>query len=148
VAELLPLALVVTPNRPEAEILSGRTITSLEQARAAAVEIYEKGGAAVLLKGGHLEGEELVDLLFDGSGFTEIQSIRIPTKNTHGTGCTFAAAMAANLALGETLLDAVIHAQAYVYGAIQHALELGRGHGPLDHFWRARSVQPAENPRA
>ena len=142
-AELLPLALVVTPNVPEAEILSGRRITSLEQARAAAVEIHQKGGAAVVLKGGHLEGDALVDLLFDGSGFTEIETARIPTRNTHGTGCTYAAAIAAGLARGETLLDAVIHAQAYVYGAIQRGLELGKGHGPLDHFWRFRSREPA-----
>jgi hydroxymethylpyrimidine/phosphomethylpyrimidine kinase len=144
VTELLPQALLVTPNIPEAEMLSGRRITSIEQARAAAVEIHRKGGCAVVVKGGHLEGDALVDLLFDGKGFTEIESTRIHTKNTHGTGCTFAAAVAACLAKGESLLDAVVHAQAYVYGAIRHGLELGQGHGPLDHFWRAGSCSLPE----
>jgi hydroxymethylpyrimidine/phosphomethylpyrimidine kinase len=143
VTELLPHALLITPNIPEAEMLSGRRITSIEQARAAAVEIHRKGGCAVVVKGGHLEGDALVDLLFDGKAFTEIESTRIQTRNTHGTGCTFAAAVAAYLAKGESLLDAVVHAQAYVHGAIQHGLELGRGHGPLDHFWRAGTAQPA-----
>ena len=135
-SELLPRALVVTPNVPEAEILSGRQVSSLEQARAAAVEIHQRGGAAVVVKGGHLDGDTLVDLLFDGSVFTEIQTTRIHTSNTHGTGCTLSAAMAAYLAHGQTLLDAFVNAQAYVHGAIEHGLRLGHGHGPLDHFWQ------------
>jgi hydroxymethylpyrimidine/phosphomethylpyrimidine kinase len=139
-AELLPLALVVTPNIPEAEILSGRSITSVEHARAAAVDIHRLGGTAVVVKGGHAPGDQIIDLLFDGHGFTEIQTTRIETQNTHGTGCTFAAAIAAHLALGRSLLDAVVEAQAYVSGAIQHALRLGHGHGPLDHFWKHRPV--------
>ena len=142
-SELLPRALVVTPNVPEAEILAGRPITSLEQARAAAVEIHRQGGAAVVVKGGHLDGDTLVDLLFDGSGFTEIQTTRIHTSNTHGTGCTLSAAMAAYLAQGQTLLDAFVNAQSYVHGAIQHGLRLGHGHGPLDHFWQRLSLPTA-----
>jgi hydroxymethylpyrimidine/phosphomethylpyrimidine kinase len=138
-AELIPRALIVTPNIPEAEILSGRQITSVEQARAAAVDIQRMGASAVVIKGGHAEGDQIVDTLFDGHTFTEIQTVRIATRNTHGTGCTFAAAIAAHLALGRSLVDAVIDAQAYVSGAIQHALAVGHGHGPLDHFWRQRS---------
>ena len=138
--ELLPRALIVTPNIPEAEILSGRQITSLEQARAAAVEIHRMGGPAVLIKGGHGEGDTIVDLLYGGGDqFTEISTSRIDSKNTHGTGCTFSAAIAAYLALGSPLLDAVVQAQSYVRNAIEHALELGHGHGPLDHFWQRQA---------
>jgi hydroxymethylpyrimidine/phosphomethylpyrimidine kinase len=135
-AELLPQALIVTPNIPEAEILSGRTIGSVEQQRAAAVEIHRISGAAVVVKGGHGDGDEIVDVLFDGEGFTEIQTVRIATPNTHGTGCTFAAAIAAYLALGRSLHEAVVEAQSYVSGAIEHALPLGQGHGPINHFWK------------
>lgn len=134
-AELLPCAAVVTPNIPEAEILTGRRIHSIEQVRAAAFDIHRMGASAVVITGGHAPGDELVDLLFDGEIFTELQTMRIHTPNTHGTGCTFASAIAANLALGRSVLDAVVDAQAYVRGAIQHALAIGHGHGPLNHFW-------------
>jgi hydroxymethylpyrimidine/phosphomethylpyrimidine kinase len=134
-AELLPRALVVTPNIPEAEILSGRAITSIEQARAAAAEIHQLSGAAVVVTGGHGEGDVLVDLLFDGDVFTEYETARIDTRHTHGTGCTFASAIAARLARGDSLLDAVARAQSYVAEAIRHGLPLGHGHGPLQHFW-------------
>lgn len=138
-AELLPRALVVTPNIPEAEVLTGRRIQSIEDARAAAYEIHSQSGSAVVIKGGHAEGDQLVDLLFDGEMFTELQTARIATRNTHGTGCTFASAIAANLALGHSLVDAVVRGQAYVAGAIEHALSIGQGHGPLNHFWRVGS---------
>jgi hydroxymethylpyrimidine/phosphomethylpyrimidine kinase len=137
--ELLARCAVVTPNIPEAEALSGRQIGSIEQARAAAHEIHQMGGAAVVITGGHAEGDEIVDLLFDGSLFTELHTSRIDTRNTHGSGCTFASAVAAHLALGHSIVDAVVDAQDYVHGAIAHALPLGRGHGPLDHFWKART---------
>jgi hydroxymethylpyrimidine/phosphomethylpyrimidine kinase len=137
--ELLPKALVVTPNIPEAEVLTGRRIQSIEDARAAAYEIHSRSGSAVVIKGGHAEGDQLVDLLFDGEMFTELQTARIATRNTHGTGCTFAAAIAANLALGHSLVDAVVRGQSYVAGAIEHALSIGHGHGPLNHFWRIGS---------
>lgn len=133
--ELLPCAAVVTPNIPEAEVLTGRRIQSIEQVRAAAFDIHRMGASAVVITGGHAPGDELVDLLFDGEIFTELQTMRIHTPNTHGTGCTFASAIAANLALGRSVLDAVVDAQAYVRGAIQHALAIGHGHGPLNHFW-------------
>jgi hydroxymethylpyrimidine/phosphomethylpyrimidine kinase len=134
--ELLPTAAVVTPNIPEAEILSGRRIESIEDARAAAFEIYQTGASMVVITGGHAPGDAIVDLVYDGELFTELHTIRIATPNTHGTGCTFASAIAANLALGQSALDAVIHAQDYVRGAIQHALAIGHGYGPLDHFWQ------------
>jgi len=133
--ELLPRALVVTPNIPEAEVLSGQRITSLAEAREAARVIHGFGAGAVVIKGGHANGAELVDLLFDGRAFHEFRTPRLETRNTHGTGCTFASAVAARLALGSPLAEAVSGAQTYVAGAIRHGLALGRGHGPLDHFW-------------
>jgi hydroxymethylpyrimidine/phosphomethylpyrimidine kinase len=134
--ELLPRALVVTPNIPEAEVLSGRVIRSTADARDAARRIHAMGASAVIVKGGHGDGDEITDLLFDGRAFTEWRTPRIATNNTHGTGCTFASAVAANLALGKPLKDAAFEAQQYVAGAIRHALPIGHGHGPLDHFWR------------
>jgi len=135
-AELLPQALVVTPNLPEAEALSGRRIQSIEEARAAAYEIHRIGGCAVVITGGHGEGDQIVDLLFEDGVFSELHSHRIATRHTHGTGCTFASAVAAQLALGHSLMDAVAGAQSYVAGAIEHSLSLGHGQGPLNHFWK------------
>lgn len=135
-SELLPLARVVTPNLPEAEVLLGITIATLDDAREAARRIQKMGPGAVVLKGGHLPGDEAIDVLFDGRAYHEFRAPRIDTRNTHGTGCTFASAIAANLALGHPLVEAVRRAKAYVTGAIQHGLPLGQGHGPLDHFWR------------
>jgi hydroxymethylpyrimidine/phosphomethylpyrimidine kinase len=134
---LLPRARVVTPNIPEAEALAGVRIASLEDARAAAIRIRQLGPSAVVVKGGHASGPELIDLLFDGQRFHEFRTPRIDTRNTHGTGCTFASAIAARLALGDHLIDAVARAQTYVAGAIRHGLTIGHGHGPLDHFWAA-----------
>ncbi len=138
--ELLPHARVVTPNIPEAEALSDRVIASLDDAREAARAIHGLGSRAVVVKGGHAEGDEVVDLLFDGERFSEFRIPRIRTVNTHGTGCTFASALAAALALDESIYEATEHAQAYVAGAIRHALAIGHGHGPLDHFWRMRKA--------
>jgi hydroxymethylpyrimidine/phosphomethylpyrimidine kinase len=144
-AELLPQALVVTPNIPEAEVLSGRRISSLSDAREAARRIRDFGCRAVVVKGGHGTGADIVDLLFDSEGFTELRTPRIDTRNTHGTGCTFASAIAAFLAHGQPLHAAVASAQAYVAGAIRHGLAIGKGHGPLDHFWQMRAT-PAQPP--
>ena len=135
-SELLARAEVVTPNIPEAEVLSGRPIASIEEARAAAYEIHQLGGSAVVITGGHAPGDEIVDLLYDGHGFTELHVMRIATANTHGTGCTFASAIAAFLARGHSVIDAVVDAQLYVRGAIEHSFSVGRGPGPLHHFWR------------
>jgi hydroxymethylpyrimidine/phosphomethylpyrimidine kinase len=143
-AELLPLARVVTPNLPEAEALSGRHIQSLADARDAARRIQEMGARAVIITGGHRAGSEVVDLLLDGDAYYEFRTKRIDTKNTHGTGCTFASAIAAYLALGRTLPDAADRAQQYVAGAVAHALDIGHGHGPLDHFWQTRTTSSRE----
>jgi hydroxymethylpyrimidine/phosphomethylpyrimidine kinase len=140
-AELLPLARVVTPNIPEAEILSGLRIRSLDDVRDAARRIRQLGPAAVIVKGGHGTGADVVDVLLDGEELVEFRAPRVSTNNTHGTGCTFASAIAAFLARGEPLRQATGQAQAYVIGAIRHGVAVGRGqHGPLDHFWNIRRV--------
>jgi hydroxymethylpyrimidine/phosphomethylpyrimidine kinase len=134
--DLLPLAQVVTPNRPEAEALAGMSISNEEDARAAARRIHGLGAGAVIVKGGHFEGPMLTNLLFDGTAFQAYVSPRHQTRHTHGTGCTFASAIASLLALGTHLHDAVRLATEYVAGAVAHGLPIGSGHGPLDHFWR------------
>ena len=137
VRELLPLALVVTPNLPEAEVLTNRKITSWDDARGAAAQIVEMGARAVVIKGGHFEEEaSSTDLLYDGQQYRAFKSIRVQTQNTHGTGCTFASAVAAGLAKGMQLGDAVALAKSYVTLAIQHAYPVGHGHGPVHHFYR------------
>jgi hydroxymethylpyrimidine kinase/phosphomethylpyrimidine kinase len=133
--ELLPRAFVVTPNIPEAERLSGVTIRTDADRREAAKRIEAHGPTAVIIKGGHLVSAEIVDLLYDGHRFLEFRNERVAGRSTHGTGCTFAAALAALLALGSSLEEAVPKAQQYVAGAIRQAPNLGRGHGPMDHFW-------------
>jgi hydroxymethylpyrimidine/phosphomethylpyrimidine kinase len=137
-AELLPRALVVTPNVPEAEQLARMSIGSLDDAREAARAIHRLGPTAVVLKGGHLSGDEAVDLLYDGHAFREYRAPRQHARHTHGTGCTFAAAIAAGLAKGQPLAEAVGIAKEYVTRAIAGGLPIGRGHGPVDHFWRDR----------
>ncbi|OGR63561.1 MAG: bifunctional hydroxymethylpyrimidine kinase/phosphomethylpyrimidine kinase [Elusimicrobia bacterium GWB2_63_22] len=137
IRELLPLALIVTPNAPEAERLSGLKVRSLDGAKKAARSIRALGPAWVLVKGGHLDGPVCEDLLYDGRSFTVFRAPRVATRNTHGTGCTLSAAIAAGLALGLPPRAAVAGAVEYVGGAIRHAFGLGAGHGPLNHFWRA-----------
>jgi hydroxymethylpyrimidine/phosphomethylpyrimidine kinase len=134
-AELLPLARVVTPNVPEAEVLSGRRITSLDEAREAARAIHGLGARAVIVTGGHAAGFEVVDLLFDGHAFQECRVTRVEARPTHGTGCTFASAVAACLALGHELPEAARRAQQFVAGAIEHSPDVGKGRAVLDHFW-------------
>jgi hydroxymethylpyrimidine/phosphomethylpyrimidine kinase len=135
-AELLPRAFVVTPNAAEAEVLSGVRVTSVGAAREAARRIVALGAGAAVVKGGHLGGDEVVDVLFDGRSFHEFAGPRLASRNTHGTGCTFASAIAAGLALGRTLAAAVEDAKAFVTGGIRHGPPIGQGHGPLHHFWR------------
>jgi hydroxymethylpyrimidine/phosphomethylpyrimidine kinase len=134
---LLPLARVVTPNIPEAEVLSGVKIETEDGMRKAAEHILTLGPAYVLMKGGHLEGPEARDWLYDGNQWWTFTAPRIETRNTHGTGCTFSAAIAAHLARGMPVMEAIQAAKNYLTGAIQHALPLGRGHGPLNHQWSA-----------
>lgn len=135
--ELLPRAYVVTPNVPEAEALAGVSIPTMKEARRAARRIRELGPQAVVITGGHFDGADVIDILWDGHELVELRAPRIESASTHGTGCTFASAIAANLALGRSLRAAVEEAKAYVRGAIQHAPAIGRGRGPLHHFWRA-----------
>lgn len=133
---LLRLARVVTPNIPEAEVLAGIPITSLEAMRAAARAILGMGPRAVIVKGGHLPGSESVDLLVYAGGEQRLGAARLDVPHTHGTGCTFAAAIAARLALGDSLDEAARLAKEYVTGAMRHGIDVGKGHQPLNHFWR------------
>jgi len=132
--ELLPRAEIVTPNIPEAEALTGLSISSVADLRRAARMLVDQLGAhAAVVKGGHLEGPP-IDVFVDGADLHELPADRIDTPHTHGTGCTFSAAIAARLALGDDLLTAVRAAKRYVTRAIAHAPGLGAGHGPLQHF--------------
>jgi hydroxymethylpyrimidine/phosphomethylpyrimidine kinase len=137
---LLPLALVVTPNLPEAEVLTGMIIRDAEGMRIAARAIWALGVNWVVIKGGHLpEDQDATDLVFDGESFTSLQARRVPTKNTHGTGCTFSAAIAAGLARGMEPLEAIQRAKRFVSRAIEESLAIGSGHGPTNHLAGVRS---------
>lgn len=132
--KLLPLATVITPNLPEAsEILGGKEIATIEQMEEAAKEIQALGPKYVVLKGGHLESEESIDLLFDGTEIIHLPTKRIDTKHTHGTGCTFAAAITAELAKGVLITEAVQTAKAFITEAIASSLNIGAGIGPTNH---------------
>ncbi len=135
---LLPLATVVTPNRMETEVLVGRLVRTRDDAREAARRLVAMGARAAVVKGGHFDDPDVVDLLFDGQEFHEYRHPRQQTRHTHGTGCTFASSLAANLALGHPLPAAMQLTTDYVAGAIAHGLAIGHGHGPLDHFWQVR----------
>ena len=130
---LLPRATLLTPNRPEAEALLGRPVPDQDAMEAAAVALRALGPAAVLLKGGHAAGAEVVDILADADGIHRFRSPRIETRHTHGTGCTLASAIAAGIAQGMPLPLAVARARDYVLEAIRRAPGFGAGHGPLDH---------------
>lgn len=130
---LLPLAGVVTPNIPEAEDLTGLTIRSDDDVRRAAESILATGARSVVVKGGHRDGAP-TDVYYDGEQFVEFTTERIPSTSTHGTGCTFASAVAAGLAHGLDRPDAVRQAKEYVTEAIRAAYPVGKGHGPLHHF--------------
>jgi hydroxymethylpyrimidine/phosphomethylpyrimidine kinase len=135
---LVPRAALLTPNAPEAEILVGLPVDSLDGQRRAAERLLALGAKAVLLKGGHIPGERVTDLLATPRGETLFENARLDTRHTHGTGCTLASACAAGLARGLALTDAVAQAWAYTAEAIRRAPGLGRGHGPLDHGWPLR----------
>jgi len=136
--ELIPRVRVITPNLPEAEVLSGRRIASPDDAREAARRIRDLGAGAVIIKGGHRRDAEIVDLLLDGDAFTEYRTPRVTGPAARGTGCAFASAVAAHLAAGHSLTHATACAQEYVAGALRHALTIGHGRAVLDHFWKAR----------
>ena len=134
-AELLPLAKVVMPNVHEAELLAGCQIQTLDDAQGAAEVIQEYGCQSVLVKGGHLLEEKSTDVLYADGAFTLFEAERIETKNTHGTGCTYSAAIATHLGLGKDLIAAIQSAKDYITNAIRHSLDIGGGHGPTNHFY-------------
>jgi hydroxymethylpyrimidine/phosphomethylpyrimidine kinase len=135
-SELLHRSFLVTPNIPEAETLAGIPIDTEDARREAARRIIALGSTTVIIKGGHFPSADIVDLLYDGHRFVEFRAERVAGRSTHGTGCTFAAALTAQLAIGRPLEDAIPLAQRYVAGAIRAAPDLGRGNGPMDHHWR------------
>jgi hydroxymethylpyrimidine/phosphomethylpyrimidine kinase len=135
--ELLPRAALVTPNVPEAEALTGLTIRTLDDMRQAACSIRAMGAQAVLIKGGHLDADA-TDILFDGSEWRDFPASRIPTRHTHGTGCTYSAAITAGLASGLPLADAVARAKRFIHEAIRTNPSLGRGSGPVNHHAEVR----------
>src|SRR5256884_2500980 len=138
-AELLKRASVITPNVLEAEVLTGLTIKDVADMEAAARKIIELGARAVIVKGGHLE--RAVDVLFDGNELVQLGGDRVKTDNTHGTGCTFASAIAAQLASARSLVEAATLAKAYVTKAIEKSYAVGKGRIPLDHFYRLK-IEP------
>ena len=129
---LLPLALLITPNLGEAQVLTGKTIESIEDMEQAALEIHGMGAMNVLVKGGHSKGDEATDVFFDGKNFVQLPAPRIRTSHTHGTGCVLSAAIAAHLALGTSVHEAVKLAKDFVTEAIRNGLAIGRGIGPCD----------------
>ncbi len=136
---MVPRAALLTPNAPEAEALTGLPVRSDDDLRRAGEALLRLGARAVLMKGGHLEGDRVTDLLLSGEVERRFESRRVPGPNTHGTGCTLASACAAGLAQGMGLEAAVERAHAYTAEAIRRAPGFGRGHGPLDHAWPFRS---------
>jgi hydroxymethylpyrimidine/phosphomethylpyrimidine kinase len=138
--ELMKRASVITPNVPEAVLLSGIEIKDLAGMEAAARKLVERGARAVVVKGGHMD--KAVDLLFDGSEAMTLGGDHVRTEHTHGSGCTFASAIAAQLALGRGLREAVMLAKAYVVKAIENGFAIGKGPGPLDHFYRTHHEPP------
>jgi hydroxymethylpyrimidine/phosphomethylpyrimidine kinase len=132
---LFPLAEIVTPNIYEAQRLAGREIKTLEDAKKAAETIHRLGCQTVLIKGGHLIEKPATDLFYDGKTFRTYTGEYFKTSNTHGTGCAYASAIAAHLALGKDLVEAVQTAKVYITEAIRHSLSIGHGHGPINHFY-------------
>ncbi len=135
IQHLFPLAEIITPNIYEAQALIDRKIMNIDDMKSAALDILKLGAKKVVVKGGHLESDRATDVLCDGHEFKMLQSRWVATKNTHGTGCTFSSAIAANIALDKTFFEAVTLAKAYITGAIEHALAMGKGHGPPHHFF-------------
>lgn len=133
---IFPLARLVTPNVPEAEVLCGLRIKRIRDLELCAQRILETGVEAVLIKGGHMEGSKVIDLFYKGGQeFHYLVKDRVETRSTHGTGCTLSAAIASFLAKGKNLEEAVEKAKDYIHGAIERSFSLGKGRGPLNHFW-------------
>ncbi|MBR7554665.1 bifunctional hydroxymethylpyrimidine kinase/phosphomethylpyrimidine kinase [Allobacillus sp. GCM10007491] len=139
---LIPLSTVVTPNIPEAEMITNRKINTVEDRKKAAKDIVQMGATSVVMKGGHGSADDVVDLFFDGETFVEMTSPRIDTRHTHGTGCTFSAAITAELAKGVEIKQAVLTAKDFIRAAIETELGIGEGHGPTNHWaYKKRSVK-------
>lgn len=133
--ELFPISFIVTPNIHEASKITGKKIENLKDMEKAAKSIFELGPLNVLVKGGHLKGNDSTDVLYDGNKFYYFNGKKFETKNTHGTGCTLSSAIAANLAKGETIFQSVKNSKEYITGAIENSISLGRGCGPTHHFF-------------
>ena len=133
--KLIPIATVITPNVYEAELLAELEIRNIDDAKTAAKTIANLGCQGVLVKGGHLDDEKATDVLYYDDDWAFFDAERVETKNTHGTGCTYSAAIATHLALGKDLIAAIRNAKTYITNAIQHALDIGKGHGPTNHFY-------------
>ncbi|UQZ36411.1 bifunctional hydroxymethylpyrimidine kinase/phosphomethylpyrimidine kinase [Paenibacillus sp. PK3_47] len=143
-AKLLPAALAVTPNIPEAEVLTGMTISGLAEREHAARLIHSMGPRYVVLKGGHDDGTAgVLDLLYDGQSFVYMEGPRIATRHTHGTGCTYSAAIAAGLAKGLIVTEAIRVAKDFIQAAIEDGLGIGGGHGPTNHFAYGNRIRGA-----
>jgi len=140
-SRLLPLALVITPNLPEAEVLLDRKIAGLEERRQAARDLLRLGPRAVIVKGGHADGDA-TDIYFDGSQTDELPAHRVDTRNTHGSGCAFSAAIVAGLAQGLEPLAAMRQAKEFITNAIEFGLEIGHGHGPVNPMFGAQPSGP------
>ena len=132
---MIPRAALLTPNAPEAEALTGAAVETVDDQRRAGERLLAMGARAVLMKGGHIAGDRVIDLLMTPDGETTFEGERIDTRHTHGTGCTLASACATGLAQGLSLTEATARAWAYVHEAMRHAPGLGAGHGPLGHNW-------------
>ena len=132
---LIPISFIITPNIPEASIISKTKIHSIESAKIAAKKIVKLGAKACIVKGGHFDGPP-IDVFYDGKKYETFKSERINTKNTHGTGCTFSAAIAAYIAKGENIISAISKSKNYINCAIQEDFLVGKGHGPLNHFYK------------
>jgi hydroxymethylpyrimidine/phosphomethylpyrimidine kinase len=135
---LVPRAALLTPNAPEAEALTGLAVETIDDLRRAGEALLKAGAAAVLMKGGHVAGERVADVLMTPAGETVFEGERLETRHTHGTGCTLASACATGLAQGLPLVEATARAWDYVHRAMLNAPGFGRGHGPLDHGWPLR----------
>ncbi|RLJ71061.1 hydroxymethylpyrimidine/phosphomethylpyrimidine kinase [Hydrogenivirga caldilitoris] len=139
VKELFPHALLITPNIPEAEVLCGDRLVKLRDIELCAKKLLSMGPRGVLIKGGHMEGDKAIDVLYTGGDeFHYFVGDRVRTKNLHGTGCTLSAAITALLAKGYEFYEAIKKAKDYVQGAIENSLPLGKGHGPLNHMWNIK----------
>ena len=142
---LLPMASVITPNLPEAEVLLGHPVETVPEMREAARALVDMGPHSVLVKGGHLQGDA-TDVFYDGTDWLELRADRVHTTSTHGTGCTLASAIAANLALGHDLAESVRNAKSYLTETIAHAYPIGHGHGPVHHFYAWWSPSDPNSP--